>query len=156
MTFNYVIAGSGPAGTLLAQRLSAKGKSVLLLEAGPYVAERTIDADEIQWTARLYKESALQQANAGIQLFGELGPSFMVLQGACVGGGGIVNNAVCFRLPAQRLAHWQSIGFPIATADLAAAYSRVAADLKIDGNGSVVVNYQGPPKTPIRILTLVE
>ncbi|PWU03917.1 MAG: hypothetical protein C5B51_17910 [Terriglobia bacterium] len=129
--FDVVIAGSGPAGTLLAQRLSAAGKSVLLLEAGPYVPERTIDADEILWTARLYKDSALQQANTGIPLFGAQGPSFMVLQGACVGGGGIVNNAVCFRLPPQRLAQWQSVGFPISPGNLAAAYDSVARDLKI-------------------------
>jgi choline dehydrogenase-like flavoprotein len=129
--FDFVIAGSGPAGTLLAQRLSAKGKSVLLLEAGPYFPERTIDSDEILWTARLYKSSALQQANTALPLFGLEGPTFTVLQGACLGGGGIVNNAVCFRLPAQRLAQWQALGFPIAATDLSAAYDQVAQDLGI-------------------------
>ena len=129
--FDFVVAGSGPAGTLLAQRLSAKGKSVLLLEAGPYVPERTIDADEIVWTARLYKSSGLQQANAAAPLVGMEGPGFTVLQGSCVGGGGIVNNAVCFRLPSQRLTEWQSRGFPIPAGDLAAAYTQVAQDLGI-------------------------
>lgn len=128
--FDFAIAGSGPAGTLLAQRLAAKGKSVLLLESGPYVPERTIDADEILWTARLYKSSGLQQANAA-PLVGLEGPSFTVLQGACLGGGGIVNNAVCFRLPAQRLAYWQSLGFPVSASDLAEAYTQVAQDLGI-------------------------
>jgi choline dehydrogenase-like flavoprotein len=128
--FDVVIAGSGPAGTLLAQRLSAKGKSVLLLEAGPYVPERTIDADEILWTARLYKSSGLQQANTALTL-GLEGPAFTVLQGACLGGGGIVNNAVCFRLPAQRLSQWQGLGFPVSAANLAAAYTQVAQDLGI-------------------------
>jgi hypothetical protein len=32
----------------------------------------------------------------------------------------------------------------------------VAANMKVGGNGNVIVNYQGPPKQPIRILTLVE
>ena len=129
--FDVAIAGSGPAGTLLAARLSASGKSVLLLEAGPYVPERTIDADEILWTARLYKDSALQQANTALPLFGAQGPSFMVLQGACLGGGGIVNNAVCFRLPAARFTEWQSLGFPVSATNLDAGYTRVAADLGI-------------------------
>lgn len=129
--FDFVIAGAGPAGTLLAQRLATKGKSVLLLEAGPYVPERTIDSDEILWTARLYKSSGLQQANSGIHLVGAEGPTFTVLQGSCVGGGGLINNAVCFRLPAQRLARWQSLGFPISAADLAAAYTQVAQELGI-------------------------
>jgi len=129
--FDFVIAGSGPAGTLLAQRLSATAKSVLLLESGPYVPERTIDSDEVLWTARLYKASGLQQANAAAPLAGMEGPGFTVLQGSCVGGGGIINNAVCFRLPAQRLTEWQNSGFPIATGDLASAYTRVAQDLGI-------------------------
>src|SRR5262249_38625244 len=129
----------GPAGTLLAQRLSATGKSVLLLEAGPYVPERTIDSDEVLWTARLYKSSGLQQANTAIPFGGLEGPAFTVLQGSCVGGGGLVNNAVCFRLPPQRLEQWQSVGFPIAATDLAAAYTQVAQDLHIKPVSEAVV-----------------
>lgn len=129
--YDFAIAGSGPAGTLLAQRLSAKGKSVVLLESGPYIPERTMDADEVMGTARLYKSSGLQQANATPSLAGAGGPAFTVLQGACLGGGGVVNNAVCFRLPAKRLSDWQSIGFPVSAADMAAAYTQVAQDLGI-------------------------
>ncbi|HEX3875834.1 MAG TPA: GMC family oxidoreductase, partial [Bryobacteraceae bacterium] len=159
--FDFVIAGSGPAGTLLAQRLSATGKSVLLLESGPYVPERTIDSDEVLWTARLYKASGLQQANVGAPLAGMEGPGFTVLQGSCVGGGGIVNNAVCFRLPTQRLSEWQNTGFPITAGDLAAAYTRVAEDLGIKPVSEAVVSNPrlnpawtfltaklGPPKKP--------
>jgi hypothetical protein len=47
-----------------------------------------------------------------------------------------------------------SLGQQIAGSQVGSQY--VAADLKLDGNGSVIVNYQGPPKQPIRILTLVE
>ena len=141
--FDVAIAGSGPAGTLLAQRLSAQGKSVVLLEAGPYVPERTIDADEILWTARLYMDSALQQANSATPLFGAQAPSFMVLQGACLGGGGIINNAVCFRLPEWRLRRWQAAGFPVAAADLDAAYTRVAAEIGIKPASEAVTGAAG-------------
>jgi len=47
-----------------------------------------------------------------------------------------------------------SLGQQIAGSAIGSQY--VAADLKVAGNGNVVVNYQGPPKAPIRILTLVE
>ncbi|HTP31575.1 MAG TPA: GMC family oxidoreductase [Candidatus Acidoferrales bacterium] len=159
--FDFVIAGSGPAGTLLAQRLAAKGKSVLVLESGPYVPERTIDSDEVRATARLYKSSGLQQANSGSLFAGLQGPTFTVLQGACIGGGGIVNNAVCFRLPPGRLSYWQSLGFPVSADDLSAAYTRVAQDLGIKAVSDAAVtaprlnpawtfltNKLGPPKKP--------
>ena len=38
--FDVVIVGSGVAGSLLADRLTADGLEVLILEAGPYVAEK--------------------------------------------------------------------------------------------------------------------
>jgi choline dehydrogenase-like flavoprotein len=132
--FDVAIVGSGPAGSLIAQRLSAAGKSVLLLEAGRYVPEQTLGTDEVSQTARLYKEAGLQQANAALsgQIFEpKEHPTFVVLQGACVGGGAVVNNAICFRLPARRFADWQAAGFPISQADLDRGYSAVAAELSI-------------------------
>ncbi len=86
--FEVVIAGTGPAGALLADRLSSAGKSVLLLEAGPYIAEQDITTDELNSIARLYKSSGLQSSGKP--------SSITVLQGACVGGGGVVNNGKIF------------------------------------------------------------
>jgi hypothetical protein len=56
--------------------------------------------------------------------------AFAVLQGACVGGGGTVNNAICLQLPEARLADWQRHGFPIQTADMRAAYAVTAQELE--------------------------
>lgn len=129
--YDVVIAGTGPAGSVLADRLTAKGRSVLMVEAGPAVPEREIDADELEWTARLYKRSALQRANEPESILAPQIPSFMVLQGGCVGGGSVVNNAVCFRLQGGRLSDWQQVGFPLDAAVLAAGYDAIAADLSI-------------------------
>lgn len=128
-TFDVAIVGAGVAGSLLAERLTAQGKSVLLLEAGPYLAERDMTPDELTMTARLYKAAGLQTANDD-DLAASSG-SFSVLQGACVGGGGTVNNAICFQLPEARLAAWQRNGFPIQTADMRAAYAATAQELDI-------------------------
>lgn len=121
--FDIVIAGSGPAGALLADRLSSKGKSVLLLEAGPYLPEQDITTDEIDSVARLYKSSGLQTSSKP--------SSITVLQGTCVGGGGVINNGIFFPLPVQALQEWRNAGFPFDRKTLEDAYSEVAVDLNI-------------------------
>jgi Flp pilus assembly protein TadG len=47
-----------------------------------------------------------------------------------------------------------SLGTQIAGSQVGSQF--VSADMKVSGNGNLIVNYQGPPKQPIRILTLVE
>lgn len=47
-----------------------------------------------------------------------------------------------------------SLGQQIAGSAIGSQY--ISSDLKMAGNGNVIVNYQGPPKSPVRILTLVE
>ncbi|HWB83953.1 MAG TPA: GMC oxidoreductase [Bryobacteraceae bacterium] len=121
--FDVVIAGTGPAGSLLADSLSSRGKSVLLLEAGPYIPEDQITTNELDSIARLYKSSGLQIAGKP--------SSITVLQGACVGGGGVINNGIFFPLPAATLQTWQEAGFPFSSEKLWEAYGVVASDLNI-------------------------
>ena len=128
--FDVVIVGAGVSGSLLAERLTAQGKSVLLLEGGPYVPESELTSDEAQWIARLQKHSGLQRANVEEPLASRVG-NVVVLQGACVGGGGMINNAVCFMLPESRLEQWRGLGFPVEPADLRQSYLRVAKELDI-------------------------
>jgi choline dehydrogenase-like flavoprotein len=128
--YDVAIVGAGVAGSLLAERLTRAGKSVIVLEAGPYLAERHLTTDELVMTATLYKSAGLQTLNEGTELERTTG-AFPLLQAACVGGGGAINNAVCLQLPEARLAHWHSLGFPIASAELRAAYATVAAELGI-------------------------
>ncbi len=129
--YDVVIAGSGPAGAVLADRLTAQGKSVLIVEEGPAVPEREIDADELLWTARLYKRSALQRANEPESILAPQEPGFLILQGGCVGGGSVVNNAVCFKLQPQRLVEWSNLGFPLDAQALEVGYAATATDLSI-------------------------
>ena len=127
--FDVVVIGSGPSGSLVAARAAATGKSVLVLEAGPYVREETIDGQEIRSIARYYKQSGFQLANEGRS---HHGPPVRILQGQVMGGGGVVNNAVCLPLPPDRFQRWANASFPISRDDLDLAYDRVADDLKID------------------------
>lgn len=121
--FDVVIAGTGPAGALLADRLSRRGKSVLLLEAGAYIPERDITTDEVDSIARLYKQSGLQVSKRP--------SSVTVLQGACVGGGGVINNGLFFPLPTGTLQVWRNAGFPFDEQTMWQAYRTVAKELNI-------------------------
>ncbi len=42
-----------------------------------------------------------------------------VLQARGVGGGGLVNNAVCFRLPKPIFDRWANVDIPVSEAELA-------------------------------------
>jgi choline dehydrogenase-like flavoprotein len=131
--YDVVVVGSGAAGSVLAERLTARGRTVALIEAGDYVPERYDGAaadrprphDELDNLLRYYKDAGLQPAAGDCRM--------VVLQGQCVGGSSVINNAVCFRMPDHRRAEWASefgAGWAVSRA-LDDAYDRIAAELRI-------------------------
>ena len=131
--YDVVVVGSGAAGAVLAARLTAQGRTVALVEAGEYVPERYDAAaparprphDELDNLLRYYKDAGLQITTGDCRM--------SVLQGQCVGGGSVVNNAVCFRMPDHVRSAWaRDFGARWAVdGRLDAAYDRVAKDLRI-------------------------
>jgi len=92
------VIGSGAAGAILAYRLAeAGGQSVVVLERGQYVEPRDFNADEVEMIGKLYADGVFQQSEDF---------RFTVLQGSCVGGSTVVNNAVSIPLPAHVLESW--------------------------------------------------
>lgn len=91
------VIGSGAAGAILAYRLAQQGRDVLVLERGRYVEPRHFSDDEVGQMGLLYDEGIFQQTR-------DLG--FTILQGSCVGGTTVVNNAVCFDPPARVVERW--------------------------------------------------
>jgi choline dehydrogenase-like flavoprotein len=85
-----VVVGSGAAGAIVAYRLAEAGRRVLVLERGLHLHPSEFEEDEVKQISNLYADGALQLTRD----FG-----FQVLQGMCVGGSTVVNNAVCFDLP---------------------------------------------------------
>jgi choline dehydrogenase-like flavoprotein len=131
--YDVVVVGSGAAGSVLAARLVAQGRTVALVEAGDYVPER-YDAiaparprphDELDNVLRYYKDAGLQLSDGTCRM--------PVLQGQCVGGSSVINNAVCFRMPAHVRETWaREFGAGWATSgQLDAAYDRIAVELRI-------------------------
>lgn len=91
------VIGSGAAGAILAYRLAEQGNDVVVLERGQYVEPRDFGSDEVEMIGRLYADGVFQQSEDF---------RFTVLQGSCVGGSTVVNNAVSIPLPERTLADW--------------------------------------------------
>jgi choline dehydrogenase-like flavoprotein len=99
VTADAVVVGSGAAGAVLAYRLAEAGRQVLVLERGRHVEPATFGEDERSQFSRLYADGGLQMSQDA---------RFQVLQGMCVGGTTVVNNAVCFDLPERVLKRWNN------------------------------------------------
>src|SRR5919202_3277208 len=94
---DVVVVGSGAAGAILGYRLAEAGRQVLMLERGKHVDPSDFSEDEMEMFSELYADGALQLSRDF---------RFQVLQGSCVGGTTVVNNAVCFDLPEHVLRAW--------------------------------------------------
>lgn len=110
---DVAVVGSGAAGGIMAYRLAEAGREVVVLERGKHVDPTTFAEDERVQYSNLYADGALQlSADA----------RFGVLQGSCVGGSTVVNNAVCIPPPDRILERWDD------RAGLPAERVRAAAD----------------------------
>ncbi len=98
LSADVVVVGSGGGGAVMAYELAAAGKSVIVLEAGPYVPSTEFTERYADMFSRLYADHG-GQTNTTADL--------AILQGRCVGGSTVVNGAVCFRTPANILAEWR-------------------------------------------------
>jgi choline dehydrogenase-like flavoprotein len=131
--YDVLIAGSGVAGALLAHRLAKAGKRVCLLEAGRHHPEASFSSSELDGFSRTYAMGGLQNAlDVGRpRVPPHRWRNITVLQARAVGGGGLINNTVCFRLPKPVFQRWANVGFPVDEATLNGAYDAVAAELGI-------------------------
>ena len=130
---DVVVIGSGAAGATIAARLAAKGRDVLVLERGHHVDPSQFTEDELTQFAALYADGALTLSSDF---------RFQVLQGMCVGGSTVVNNAVCFRVPERTLDEWlDADGYDcgLSASELQAAYAQLEEELSV-----------GPP-APVRL-----
>ncbi len=135
---DYLIVGSGPAGSVLAHELRRGGKRVVLVERGSFTVPGAMETRLIDDL----KESSGTRTSADGSIF--------IKNGMAVGGGSLVNVDLCFAptLPTVqfKIDQWRSAGrigpndFP--KADLAKAYewvkaaigTRVLAESEINAN----------------------
>jgi choline dehydrogenase-like flavoprotein len=129
--YDVVVVGSGAGGGVIAAELADSGRSVLLIEAGPYQTA----ADYMRWEARATHELWWPIAFAEPEL---PGPPLALFRGRCVGGTTAINTKVALRPHDHDYAKWHSAaglvndsGAPFAELDLLPYLERVERRLGV-------------------------
>jgi choline dehydrogenase-like flavoprotein len=99
LSADIIIVGSGAGGAILAHSLlkNKPGLRIIMLERGDHTDSSQMSSDEIDMLSRLYADGALQLSRDF---------NFQILQGSCVGGTTVINNAVSFDIPQDVLKKW--------------------------------------------------
>jgi choline dehydrogenase-like flavoprotein len=82
LTADVIVVGSGAGGGVMAAELARAGRSVVVLEAGPFVPESEMPTDELAAYDRMYLDHGLTSTWDG---------AISILAGSVVGGGTTVN-----------------------------------------------------------------
>lgn len=122
---DVVIVGSGAGGGVVAAELAAAGKDVIVLEKGGYHNEADFTHHEADALERLYDAGGLSSTR-------DLG--LVILQGATLGGGTVVNYTTSFATPPAVREEWaRRHGLPhFVSAEFTQALDAVAARLGVN------------------------
>lgn len=94
---DVIVVGSGAGGGVVAAELAAAGRSVLALEAGPFVDEASMPRTELDAFSRLYLNHGLLATWDGW---------ISILAGSAVGGGTVVNWTTSIDAPRSVRREW--------------------------------------------------
>src|SRR6187431_6439 len=116
------VIGSGAAGAIMAGKLAQSGKSVVVVERGPYYDGESMNQREADMIPILWK-------NAGANFTSNL--RIVIAQGSCLGGSTVINDAVCFRIPDLVIQQWEKMGVSISKAEWDKANDEVSERINI-------------------------
>ncbi len=95
---DIVIIGSGPGGSFAALTLAEAGFDVVVLEKGFSYQGKRVPKNLRIAVKDIYSESAFRTADGS--------PPTPVAGGEALGGGSVVNSAICFKTPKRSLDDW--------------------------------------------------
>lgn len=99
MTYDYLIVGSGPGGSVTALRLAEAGARVLMLEAGENFDARDYPDNELDANARLMWGGGMEPTADA---------SLVLLRGRVLGGGSVINQCLLDRFDETVWADWKT------------------------------------------------
>jgi choline dehydrogenase-like flavoprotein len=117
------VIGSGAAGAIVACKLAEQGKSVVLLEKGGYYDSEDMNQREVDMIPLLWK-------NGGAIFSDNL--RMVIVQGQCLGGTTVINDAVCFKTPPIIREQWRSMGVNIPEERWEAALDEVWKGIRVN------------------------
>ncbi|HEV8483466.1 MAG TPA: GMC family oxidoreductase N-terminal domain-containing protein, partial [Blastocatellia bacterium] len=132
---DYLIVGSGAGGACMAYRLAcevADPSRILVIETGARLSPlQDFKDDEMEMIRTLYKDGGLQMSKRF---------DLRVLQGECVGGSTVVNNAICLKMPDAIRQIWKR-DYGLCLSELDGEYTRIGKELEISRIPDVAVNH---------------
>ena len=100
LTTDVLVIGSGAGGAITAAAIAARGRTVTVVEEGPW-----IDADAMEPFSLEEMVAKYRHHGAGAALGN---PMIAYAEGCCVGGSTEINSGLYHRLPGYLAAEWQS------------------------------------------------
>jgi choline dehydrogenase-like flavoprotein len=121
---DVVVVGSGPCGAVAAYELAAAGRDVVLCEEGPPFTPGDFELDGSLSMTRTMREGGLRFTTGSV---------LPTMQAIALGGGSLVNSAICNRCPDFRFQDWASAADLARTSrrDLEPHYDAIAEFLGI-------------------------
>jgi choline dehydrogenase-like flavoprotein len=119
-----LVVGSGPGGAVVAKELAERGHDVILLEEGPPVGRREFTQEAGEAMQRLLREGGSRAARGSLAM--------PTMQAVVLGGGSVINSAICARPPAWIFDKWADrTGTSLTRAELDPHFARVEAQLGV-------------------------